>query len=91
MPGGFQLPIGFVTETWASYDHTEDVAVAEENIALEDFAKNYLSQQMVAGQILNAHLESGAEEGFIFLRGKYACREMIGKVRNEESLDHYGN
>ena len=91
LPGGFELPIGFVTETWESYDHTEDVTVAEENIALADFAKNYLSQQMVAGQILNAHLESGAEEGYIFLRGEYACREMIGKVRNEESLEHYDN
>ena len=91
LPGGFQLPIGFVTETCVEYESTETVSATEDSTALEEFAKNYLSQQMVAGQILASRLESGVEEGFAYLRGEYACREMIGKVRNEESLDSYGN
>lgn len=91
LPGGFQLPIGIATEVIEEYDCAECAVSSDQSPGLEDFARNYLVQQMVAGQILSARLEPGTTEDLIFLQGEYACREMIGKVRSEEIIDNYGN
>jgi len=87
LPGGFQLPIALVTESWVSYE-CADCAVSGEDTAtmLDEFAKKYLSEQMVAGQILSDAQTLETREGLTILQGKYACREMIGQVRSEEII-----
>lgn len=87
LPGGFQLPIALVTETYIACDFADCAVAGEDSAAmLEDFAATYLSQQMIAGQVLSGAQEMTAGEGVVILRGKYACYEMIGQVRSEEII-----
>lgn len=87
LPGGFRLPIALVTQTYAEYEPAQCVVTEENTTAmLEEFAKEYLSQQMIAGQVLSGTQETDSQEGVLVLRGKYACREMIGQVRSEEII-----
>ena len=87
LPGGFRLPIIFVTEIWIIYkNETKQVDSQTLEIQLTQFAQSYLSQTMVAGQVLNA--KETVNGGH--LQGEYACREMIGKVREEEIIPPNG-
>lgn len=87
LPGGFVLPVAVVTEVWTYYDCTEETALPEEQIGqLSEFAADYLCEQMVAGQILSASETVTTEDGALWLNGKYACREMIGRVQKEEII-----
>ena len=81
LPGSFHLPVILLTEEWIYYDFTESETVDAETVLL-DFADRYLASQMIAGQILH---RSEAVDGNV-LEGEYACLEMIGQVRYEESL-----
>lgn len=81
LPGSFYLPVILLTEEWIYYDFTESETVDAETVLL-DFADRYLASQMIAGQILH---RSEAVDGNV-LEGEYACLEMIGQVRYEESL-----
>lgn len=81
LPGSFYLPVILLTEEWIYYDLTESETVDAETVLL-DFADRYLASQMIAGQILH---RSEAVDGNV-LEGEYACLEMIGQVRYEESL-----
>jgi sporulation protein YqfD len=81
LPGSFHLPVILLTEEWIYYDLTESETVDAETVLL-DFADRYLASQMIAGQILH---RSEAVDGNV-LEGEYACLEMIGQVRYEESL-----
>ena len=85
LPGGFALPVILVTEVWTFYDCSE-VSPEEADIVelLREFVGNYLTGQMVAGHILNREESLDSHSGLISLQGKYACLEMIGRVRNEE-------
>ncbi|MBQ7817410.1 MAG: sporulation protein YqfD [Oscillospiraceae bacterium] len=86
LPGGFQLPIIVVTETWIYYEET---AVTLPEPSLSNFAQRYLQEQMIAGTVIS-RLESGAaEDGLYRFQGNYACTEMIGQVRSEETLKPY--
>lgn len=90
LPGGFQLPIGFVTETLVYYETqgmTLDSELAELNIS--QFADRYLISLMTAGQIEQARHTLAWENGLCRLRGDYNCVEMIGKIRLEENLGNY--
>jgi sporulation protein YqfD len=81
LPGSFYLPVILLTEEWIYYDVIESETVDAETVLL-DFADRYLASQMIAGQILH---RSEAVDGNV-LEGEYACLEMIGQVRYEESL-----
>ena len=84
LPGGFQLPIAFVTETWLCYD---EAVSAEGTIPdLSGAAQKYLRSQMVAGKILSKVETTTQNEGVVRLYGEYACVEMIGQERNEEII-----
>ncbi len=86
LPGGFRLPIVLVTETWAYYERSE-LTLPEPD--LSSFAERYLTEQMVAGKI-TSRLEQGTEEdGLYTFQGNYACTEMIGQVRSEETIQPY--
>lgn len=85
LPGGFELPIRFFTETWTRYrvsDESEDPEHAAQLLGW--FTKNDLTQHMIAGRILSAE-EQVTQSGSTYrLSGKYACLELIGQEENEE-------
>ncbi len=87
LPGGFQLPVCFVTEVWTQSD-SADTALGEDAAAtvLEDFSSRYLAQQMAAGTVTDRRETCTAGEGIYCLTGNYACIEMIGQQRNEDNI-----
>ncbi len=94
LPGGFQLPVSIVKETVIYYEASEQTLTQEDaasNLSL--FAKNYLKENMVAGEILNAEESLSQNEGTFCLDGVYNCHEMIARIRQEEIIkpDGYYN
>ncbi len=91
LPGGYQLPVKLLRTTWTECE-TEQAAVeqgAAEN-ALCRFAGRYLRQQMVAGSICTREEAVELDSGVYRLRGRYACREMIGRFQEEKIGESYG-
>ena len=81
LPGGFRLPIALCVDTYQSYD----LAEAEAGInSLPSFARNYLTSQMVSGQILSSTEETQRSGDILLYKGKYVCMESIGKVKQEQ-------
>lgn len=81
LPGGFRLPIALCVDTYQSYDFAE----AEVGInSLPSFARNYLTSQMVSGQILSSTEEIQRSGGELLYKGRYVCTESIGKVKQEQ-------
>ena len=89
LPGGFQLPVILVKETWVTY-RSDEIQVQPQQNQLEDFSRDYLKSQMVAGTILTEDYSLLQEEGQIILSGRYACQEMIGQFRKEEIIKPNG-
>lgn len=88
LPGGFQLPVSLIRETCVYY---ADSSTVESNTGqiqswVAEFADEYLSRQMVAGCILSQHVTWQSQDTYSTLTGNYACLEMIGKVKIEETL-----
>lgn len=90
LPGGFELPVALATEVWTYFD-TQPAEISEETAEeiLSEFSGQYLTGTMTAGQIEGRTESLQWEDGIFFLRGRYACLEMIGKTRLEENLDDY--
>lgn len=87
LPGGFQLPIAIVTETYIYYENAVSADKQEDyGGRLSSLAQSYLSGQMVAGQILSKQETISQQDGVICLVGQYECLEMIGRERNEEII-----
>ena len=86
LPGGFQMPIIFVKETWTYYEETE---VSLPQPELSAYAQAYLQQQMVAGSIISSDESTALEDERYRFQGNYACTEMIGQVRSEEAIKPY--
>ena len=85
LPGGFILPVCIVEETWIACDLTDTQFDANEaNTHLAAYAAAYLSEQMIAGQILSSDEAFVEQEAVYQTEGKYACLEMIGQERKEE-------
>ena len=59
-------------------------------LGLMAFASGYLSEKMIAGNILNAVQQVRVTDSGYCLHGRYACLEMIGKERREQNGDIYG-
>ncbi len=80
LPGGFALPVSLIVERWDSYASEKTTTQTDPSECLTEFAKRYLQQQMLAGEILErTESVSGAR-----LYGEYACLEMIGREQSEE-------
>jgi sporulation protein YqfD len=87
LPGGFQLPVGIQKEVYTFYTDTSAKPLWEDATqVLTDYGCVYLSQQMVAGQIIDKKLSWEEEDGLLVMTGHYRCREMIGKVQAEEII-----
>lgn len=76
LPGGFTLPITLEKATYTFYE-TEEAVVANQ-WDISEYAKNYLRNQMIAGEILETQEDFSQESGVLILNGKYRCKEMIG-------------
>jgi len=84
LPGGFQLPVSLVVEIGQTYE-TDDTASAEEPPAyLAELSRNYLSDLMLAGQILSAEESISSGDRHWLVDGTYTCKEMIGRLQKEE-------
>lgn len=85
LPGGFQLPFGLAVEEYTVYKTVAaEIPQTEVEDALVLFAGKCLTQQMVAGSILQRNEKVTSQSGVYLLKGKYICTEMIGKVQQEQ-------
>jgi len=91
LPGGFQLPLAIVTEVWLVRE-TEETELEESSAGdwLASFAGEYLSRQMIAGQIRNVSESVTLDQGVYKLTGMYTCEEIIGISRKEETIKPNG-
>ncbi len=91
LPGEFRLPFALCIEQYSGSDLT---IVAQEQTSAQSqlmrFADVYLSEKMIAGEILNAVQRVQLTDGFYRLYGQYACMEMIGRERWEQNGEIYG-
>ena len=86
LPGGFALPVKLLKERVSARTLTEEqVAEADAGAVLTDFAREYLSRQMIAGTITAALETVSSQDGCCTLAGNYACTEMIGRERAEQN------
>lgn len=87
LPGGFQLPIKIVTETWITcQEPTDEVSSRDDTQLLSLLSRRYIKQQMIAGSVLSQKEEAEVLDGIIRLNGEYGCIEMIGREQNEEII-----
>ena len=87
LPGGFRLPIAIVKETLLFYEDSRDInAMTDWENWLTDFAKTHLKNTMIAGEIISAQTEINPLNDFCYLYGKYACMEIIGQNKYEQTL-----
>lgn len=83
-PGGFQLPVALIVITHLCYDTVQPPFKDAQPLWFSQFARNYLLDQMVSGEILNETLEMDITDGARLLTGTYSCHEMIGREKYEE-------
>ena len=84
LPGGFQLPVSIVGVTYYFYE-TETAEQWDSSAWMSQFTKRYLTEQMIAGEILKEELSWNS---FHEVTGIYACHEMIGQIKSEENFKH---
>lgn len=86
LPGGFRLPVSFVLVR-SSFRKIAavDTAALQVEEQLLNFSTEYLLSQMVAGKILHTDHFFVQNPGGVQLCATYACEEMIGQVRFEET------
>lgn len=90
LPGGFQLPVSLIIEKNISYDFQQVTADKSQASWMTDASAEYVTENMVAGCILDSHIALSRTNDLLTLTGKYTCLEMIGKVRNEENVTQNG-
>ena len=87
LPGGFPLPIAVVKETINWYDaFTEEASVSDSCDWLADSARACLKDKMIAGEIISEETEINLINDAYYLYGRYACMEMIGQVKYEQTI-----
>ena len=86
LPGGFQLPLTIVSETYFDYEQIAPTSPNPEDQTVSEFVQRYLLNQMIAGKILNCRESVTHEEAYTCLEGIYGCLEMIGLERSEEII-----
>lgn len=87
LPGGFRLPISVVKETIYLYeDRSNHTAALDAQEWLIQYTENYLQSTMLAGEIISAETEITQEDNLHILRGRFACVEMIGQVKYEQTM-----
>lgn len=91
LPGGFQLPVALAVEQWTI--RGESIASVDgfvpKDVAAER-TRDYLTDQMISGRILDAVLSERQENNVFWITGSYLCSEMIARERYEEIIENYG-
>lgn len=92
LPGGFQLPLALIKETVCYLESDEQVSTASESEKwLVDIAQKYLESTMVAGEVISAQTQARSLDNASCIYGRYACMEMIGQVKYEQTILEDGN
>ncbi len=91
LPGGFQLPVSLIRTTVIRYD-TQQVSQLTDTDApwITSAAQDYLRTQMIGGEILSSDDSVQYLSDSVLLQGSYTCREMIGRIKYEESMYQHG-
>ncbi len=85
LPGGFQLPIAICVDQYQYYEAPEaQVSKEHAQIFLQQFSEDYLTDQMIAGQIIQSDHRLIGSDDFYLLESDYICSEMIGIERREQ-------
>ena len=85
LPGGFELPVMLVIETWSVHRTSEKESEPQQAQEwMSQFGRDYILSQMVAGEILHQTQTDSVCGEVCRLDMKFACLEMIGQVRSEE-------
>lgn len=91
LPGGFSLPFGWFVCTVTTCDNLSiDLVDNVDFEQLKNAGRMYLLSQMVSGQILYENFRFLQSDGIYVLSGNLICSEMIGRIRQEEIIQHYG-
>ncbi len=91
LPGGFQLPLGLCVERYVPYRIQPGNGDMERNSRqLTAYTQAYLTAQMHGGEILRASENFDSDTNVLRLTGSYVCREMIGRIRQEQIGDTNG-
>ena len=77
------MPISVVKETVITYDQNVDVNETN-NTEITRLSEQYVRESMVAGVIVHANTAIVSEDDILHLSGVYTCKELIGKLKNEE-------
>ena len=86
LPGGFYLPVAIIKERFLFYDNATPVTpTTDGNDWLTAFAQDHLKKAMIAGEIVSSETDISSTEDACYLSGKYACIEMIGQVKPEQT------
>ena len=89
LPGGFELPVALVKETVIPSESVAE-SVPDPADRLSRFAAEYLTGRMVCGTILTGDQTLEESDGAYWLKGVYACTEMIGMEQDEKIGDFNG-
>ena len=90
LPGGFALPLAFICEQTIAYKQERTASSFFDEKKLNNYAVQYLNNQMIAGQILQQDILFIDGEDVRCLNGNYNCLEMIGKEVGEEFIQKNG-
>lgn len=86
LPGGFQLPIYRLTQKCYYYTLVPGESGDDDPGWLAEYASQYITAQMEAGQIIGTTHQSKSLDGLGVYEAMYACYEMIGRDYEEEIL-----
>ena len=90
LPGDFRLPLALCVESVTASGSQFTKLSPPQNSGFQAFADNYLSQMMIAGEILQRQESVLESDGLVSFEGSYVCREMIGRVLPETIGEQYG-
>lgn len=91
LPGGFQLPVSIAVEQFIFRKSDTTTAASDQvKTRTEQFAQNYLMEQMLSGKILGCLENEDIGDAVYTLTGRYICLEMIGREQSEEIIKHHG-
>ncbi len=87
LPGGFQLPIAIIKQTVIEYGEVANQSVISNSSDwITEFTQKYLKDTMIAGEIISQQTELNITDELCYLYGRYACIEMIGQVKVEQTM-----
>jgi len=89
LPGEFKLPVS-LTRIYHKFGELSEGSPSDGLPDwLQQYAKDYLYSQMVAGDVMDETLQMSATDLVYVLTGDYFCREIISKSEYEEINEYH--